>query len=147
MAYAIRVKMSDREYAVALVGDMNCQDIDCAVLEGEILTILHVFDVIQFNLNSAKIIRTVPLDSMFPNFSIYRVGGGYLIHGEVEIIMLNEDLEKVWTFGGRDIFVSVTGKEAFRIGEDRICLYDFEDNYYEIDFQGRLLKDVCHRPK
>ena len=38
-----------------------------------------------------------------------------------------------------DIFVSITDKTPFEIKSDRICLYDFEDNYYEIDFNGKEL--------
>ena len=38
-----------------------------------------------------------------------------------------------------DIFVSITNKTAFEIKTDRICLYDFYDNYYEIDFDGNMI--------
>lgn len=41
----------------------------------------------------------------------------------------------------KDIFASVSGKEPFELCEDRIKLYDFEDNYYEIDFWGIILTD------
>lgn len=30
---------------------------------------------------------------------------------------------------------------AFEMKSDRICLYDFEDNYYEIDYDGNVIKD------
>ncbi len=146
IAYDIRIKMPGREYSVALVGHICCEDDDCAVLEGEILTILHCFDVVQFNVMTSQIVKTAPVDD-YPNFSIYRVRDGYLVHGELRITMLNDDLDKVWSFGGRDIFVSPDGGKAFRIGEDRIYLYDFENNYYEIDFQGREIKAVMHDSK
>ena len=38
------------------------------------------------------------------------------------------------------IFVSVTGREAFSLGENSIRLHDFEDNFYEIGFQGNLIR-------
>ena len=46
-----------------------------------------------------------------------------------ECSMLNNKLETLWLFSGRDIFVSVSGKNPFEIKADRICLFDFEDNY------------------
>lgn len=47
-----------------------------------------------------------------------------------------------WSFSGRDIFVRYMGEEpAFEMKSDRICLYDFEDNYYEIDYDGNVIKD------
>ncbi|MDE7205768.1 MAG: hypothetical protein K2N90_01155 [Lachnospiraceae bacterium] len=30
---------------------------------------------------------------------------------------------------------------AFEMKRDRICLYDFEDNDYEIDYDGNVIKD------
>ena len=46
----------------------------------------------------------------------------------------------VWAFSGKDIFASVSGKLPFEIKDELICLYDFEDNYYEIDFEGNHIK-------
>ena len=39
----------------------------------------------------------------------------------------------------RDIFVSISNREPITIREKSICLYDFEDNYYEIDFDGKQI--------
>ena len=46
----------------------------------------------------------------------------------------------LWAFSGKDIFASVFGKLQFEIKDELICLYDFEDNYYEIDFEGNSIK-------
>ena len=62
-----------------------------------------------------------------------------IIHGEMEITMLDNEFNKMWSFMGKDIFASVSGKEPFEICKDRIKLYDFEDNYYEIDFCGKCI--------
>ena len=32
---------------------------------------------------------------------------------------------------------SVTGRPAFEMTENSIKLYDFQDNYYEIDYNGK----------
>lgn len=34
---------------------------------------------------------------------------------------------------------SVSGKNGFELCENSIKLYDFEDNFYEIDFMGNLI--------
>ena len=47
-----------------------------------------------------------------------------------------KDFHTKWKFSGRDIFVSASGKKSFELCEDRIKLYDFNDDYYEIDLNG-----------
>ena len=139
-AYSIHVKLPDRQYSVALIGDYNCWDTNCAVIENDLLTILQGWDILQFNVNTAAVIRSVTLNSMAPNFEIHKVDMDYLIYGETDITMLNDRLETLWSFSGWDIFVSISGKRPFEIKADRICLYDFEDNYYELDFQGNEIR-------
>ena len=141
-AYAIHVIWKDRQYTAALIGDGHCFDRNCAVIEGDVLTILQGWEVTQFNVTAAQIIRTVAIDTPAPNFEIHKVGRGYLIHGEMDITMLNDKLEKVWSFSGRDIFVSPSGKRELAIKSDRICLYDWEDNYYEVDLNGNMIRLV-----
>ena len=53
--------------------------------------------------------------------------------------MLDLDFKKQWSFSGKDIFVSISNREPFTIRENLICLYDFENNYYEIDFNGKQI--------
>ena len=60
----------------------------------------------------------------------------------MEIYRISSDLEVVWQFSARDIFVRYQGEEpAFEMKQDRICLIDFLDNYYEIDYDGNVLLD------
>lgn len=136
-AYAIHVVLQDRDYSAALIGDYNCWDDHCGVLVGDVLTLLQGWSITQFNVVTAQVIRSVTLNTMAPNFEIHRVNTGYLIYGETDITLLNNNLEPLWSFSGRDIFVSISGKKPFEIKEDRICLYDFMDHYYELDFQGK----------
>lgn len=138
-AYAIQVSLKDRKYSVALIGDYNCQDENCGVLEDGTLTVLQGWTITQFDLIVAQVTRSVVINSMAPNFEIHRVNAGFLIYGETDITMLDDNLEMIWSFSGRDIFVSATGKKAFEIKDDRICLFDFEDRYYELDFYGNVL--------
>ena len=140
-AYAIHVILKDRKYSAALIGDCNCWDDHCGVIDGDILTLLQGWEITQFDVAAAHVIRSVTLDTMAPNFEIHKANTGYLIYGETEITMLNDELELLWSFSGSDIFVSNSGKKPFEMKEDRICLYDFMDHYCELDFQGNV---ICH---
>ena len=55
--------------------------------------------------------------------------------------MLDFQFNKKWIFAGRDIFVSISEKKPFVLCENSIQLYDFEDNFYEINFEGQLISD------
>lgn len=58
----------------------------------------------------------------------------------MEIYRIDSNLNVVWQFSARDIFVRYQVEEpAFIMKKDRICLFDFLDNYYEIDYDGKLL--------
>ena len=95
--------------------------------------------ITQIKITDACIIRHVVLDCLGCNFAIYKVEKGYIIYGEIEITMLDLDFKKQWSFSGKDIFVSISNREPFTIRENLICLYDFENNYYEIDFNGKQI--------
>ena len=137
--FSIQIDLYKKMISIALIGDYHIYDADCAVLEGTVLTILQNGSVSQLDVNNGSMIRFKEFDSFGCNFGIYRVKSGYIIYGEIEITMLDLDLDKKWSFSGRDIFVSVSGKESFKLCEDSIQLYDFEDNFYEIDFMGKLI--------
>ena len=59
--------------------------------------------------------------------------------------MIDNNLNELWNFCGKDIFVSISGKNPFEICNDRIKLYDFEDNYYEINFDGKQINQEKNR--
>lgn len=136
---AIHIGLYSGDYQIALVGPYYSYDSDCAILEDDILTILQDDMITRIKITNGTIVRHVLLDCFGCNFAIYKINKGYIIHGEIEIIMLNSDLEKQWSFSGRDIFVSISNRDPITIRENSICLYDFEDNYYEIDFNGKQI--------
>ena len=137
--YSISVESRTGLLRLALVGDYYICEEDCAVLEGNILTILLNNMVAQIDVETAAIITSVIIDDLGVNFGIYSTDYGYIVHGEINIQMLDRDLHTKWIFSGKDIFVSVTDKTPFELCDDRIKLYDFEDNYYEIDYNGNLI--------
>ena len=60
-----------------------------------------------------------------------------------KIIRLDKNFNCVWTFSGIDIFTTLDNTSAFVIDDDRIKLRDFQNNYYEINFDGKLIKKNC----
>ncbi len=73
------------------------------------------------------------------NFGIYQKSNYYIIYWEIEIIRLNEQFKKVWSFSGEDIFVSQNGECPFSLADDKIMLNDWNGTYYEIDLNGNLI--------
>lgn len=137
--FRVEIELFHERTDIALVGDFNSCAADCAVLDGEVLTVLQNDAAVQIQVKDGSLLRYKQLDCFGCNYGIYKVEQGYLIYGEVEIIMLDFDFNKKWTFSGRDIFVSMSGKKAFELCGNSVKLYDFEGNFYEIDFNGRLI--------
>ncbi|MEE0059753.1 MAG: hypothetical protein UE295_02875 [Acutalibacteraceae bacterium] len=136
---AIYVNLFSKEYSIALVGSHYSYDYDCAILEDDTIIVLQNDTITVINIFDGSIIKYIEIDCFSCNFAIYKVKDGYIIYGELEIIMLDFNFVKKWSFSGRDIFVSISGKNAFELKSDSICLYDFLDNYYEIDYNGNLI--------
>lgn len=126
------------ELRIALIGPYYTYDSACAVLDGKLLAVLQDNTITQINITDGSMVRHVKFDSFGCNFAIYKVKEGYVIHGEIEIIMLDFDFAKQWSFFGKDIFISVSGKNPFELKENSIHLCDIEDNEYEIDFKGNV---------
>lgn len=95
-----------------------------------------------FSPETLSIVKRIELDSagMGEMFEVHPYGEDYILYGECEICRFSSDLTVQWEFFGKDIFVRYADDEpAFIMREDRICLYDFEDNYYEIDYDGNII--------
>lgn len=125
---------------IAFIGSFYCYDFDCALLENHILTILQDNVVTQLDLNHYSVIKSVVFDSNIGcHFAIYKCFKGYIIYGELEIMMLDFNLKKKWSFTGQDIFVTQNDHQPFQIKNEMIQLYDWNNHYYELDFDGNLL--------
>lgn len=141
-AFSIEITNFAGEIRLALIGDFYSYDSDCAVLEDEVLTILQNDSITQIDINSGSLLLSKNFDCFGCNYGIFKVEKGYIIYGEIEILMLDFQFNKKWAFLGKDIFVSISGKKSFELCENSIKLYDFEDNYYEIDYMGKLITEL-----
>lgn len=122
-------------------------DLDnAALLQEDHLILMLDEQLFRIDMKDCTIQKYKQLEIDGGTFGIYETPLGYVVHGELEILMVDPDFKVLWTFSGRDIFVSVTGKTAFERTDTTIQLYDFEDNYYEIDMNGKLLAEQ-HAPK
>ena len=96
--------------------------------------------VCVFSPDNASVTKQIRINPMGTMFEVHRLENDYILYGEMEIYRITQELIVKWFFSGRDIFVRYQGNEpAFLMKQDRICLYDFEDNYYEINFEGKLI--------
>ena len=117
-------------------------DLDnAAFLKGDHLILMLNEQLFRISMKDCIIQEYKQLDIIGCTFGLYETSHGYVVHGELDILMLDPKFELLWDFSGRDIFVSVTGKTAFTLTDTTLQLYDFEDNYYEIDMNGNLLHE------
>lgn len=117
--FSIHIDLFSRELHIALVGPFYSYVFDCGILDDEILTVLQDNTITQIRVTDGSLVRHIQFDCIGCNFGIYKI---------------------MWSFSGKDIFVSVSGKTSFELKESSICLYDFEGNDYELDFDGNLIQ-------
>ena len=138
-AFSIHIDLFYKEYKIALVGEYSSDSLGCATLNGDILTVMKGCSISQINIITGELILYKTFECYGSTFGIYSIPNGYIIWGELEIIRLDLSFEKIWSFMGRDIFVSQTNTSPFVIHENSIKLYDWEGNYYELDFDGKQI--------
>ena len=137
---AISIKIEDTK-EVCLIVPMFYTAIDkCVVLTEK--CIFFMFDRLLFLFDpiTMEIVKQTENSSSGTMIAAYSYNEDFILHGEMEIYRVTKELEVKWEFRGRDIFVRYKGEElAFDMKEDRICLYDWQDNYYEINYDGKIL--------
>jgi hypothetical protein len=140
-AFSVTIS-SEKTYSYLLVNYCYTQLDHCAILDNDRLLVLMDDVLTVFNVNTGNLLLQKRYNQFCTYFRIYSFDNAYIIHGECEIVKLNRDYEIEWRFSGRDIFVRQSADDAFVISGDVIQLYDFYDNYYEIDKSGKLIKEI-----
>lgn len=135
----ITVVLQDKNLQIALIGDGYSVSKQCAVLEDTVLTVLQNDMIVQLDVTNGSLVKHKDLEWFGCNFELHKLENDYLIYGEECIVRLDHELKEKWRFSGKDIFVSASGKQSFELGHDSIKLYDFQDNFYELDFSGQLI--------
>ena len=140
--YDISIKSEKNIIRIALFGDYHIYDDNCAVFENEMLTVLVNDNIARIDIINGKLIYFKEFDIFGIAEEIYKTPFGYVIKGEIDIIGLDENFDEAWKFGSRDIFECADNKEPFVLCDDRIKLYNFLDDYFELDLNGNLMKEV-----
>lgn len=137
----LRVDISCALYSkrIAFISTCYASDINCAILDNNVLTILQDDIIIQMDMVRCCVIKSKKFDTFGNWWHIYQIHDGFIVHGEIEIVRLNKHLEVIWYFSGADIFASADIYDVFQMCNDRIKLYDFIGNYYEINYDGELI--------
>jgi|GEM_PF-963822 len=138
-SYVIQVSSTDTEYQLAIIGSYLSSEHDCASLEGSLLTLLLNNSIHRIDLRSGSLIQYKEVPGFDCGFGLYRITDGYILYGEMEILMIAPDLTVKWRYSGRDIFVSMDNSNAFEMREDGIYLQDFEGNKYVVSYEGNTL--------
>ena len=121
---------------IVSIGETEGENI---VLDNEILTIMLDGFIVQIDINNNQMAKCKETDSFGSAFTMKKYKNDFIVHYECAIVRYDENLNEIWSFGGADIFANVNGKVTFVMAKDRIKLYDFEDNYYEIDYDGKII--------
>lgn len=74
------------------------------------------------------------------DFKIKLFDGGYIINGEIDIIKVDKSGNKIWSFSGRDIWVTLNGEDALQINGNKLILTDFNGDIYKVDKYGKEIK-------
>ena len=136
---SVTVLSKESERAFLLIGPPCCCT---AAVNGDTLLIVQ-FDLLTLiSLPEGQILQQKVIDCPGGCLGIYPLGEDWLIHAEDAIIRLDRKLQLLWHRCGADIFVSVDGGDSVTLTEDRILLRDFQDNHYELDFQGNLIEFI-----
>ena len=116
----------------------------CAALAGEQLFMLLNDVMILFDPADLKITKQKELGLIMGTMiAVYSYKDDFIVHYEMDIMRIDHELNVKWDFGGSDIFVRWQSNDpAFVMKEDRICLYDFNEHYYEIDYDGNKICDI-----
>ena len=139
-AVTIEIVKNGKRSKVALIGDTSANETDCAVLNGDVLSVLQDWTLYHINIETCELVSTTKIDSWCPNFNIYRIQDGYIILGETDVTMLDHGFNTLWSFGGNDVFSPMDpALKPIELCEDKIKLYDFNGDYYELNYSGKLI--------
>lgn len=128
-AYRIKVIAGEREYSIALIGGDNCDDSECAVLEGDVLTVLQNQFITGIDLVNCSIVNSKKLSGSCVNYALFKIKGGMAVIGELDITGLDSEYNVVWRYGSLDIITD------FEILEDRIEYSDCLGHEYVLWFE------------
>lgn len=127
------------ETSIVIIGDYASSIYNCAVLKDDELVVLQNEAIIKLNLDSFESNVFRINDTFGTYMAIYEHNDNYIIHGELEIRMIDSSFDTIWTFSVKDIIINFPPEHPLCLNQNYISFYDFDYNYYEIDYNGKLL--------
>ena len=137
---SITVDRPDQHTLIALLCEVSVCDKDCAVLNGSVLSVLQDWTIYHIDIDTCMLQATTAVETLLPNYNLYRIPDGYIVFGEITVTKLDPDFNVLWSFDGHDVFCPMEeGLKPIELCEDRIKLYDFNGDYYELGYGGNLI--------
>lgn len=138
---SLHIEKDDWQKTIALIVPYHTDVNSCVLPAGNGLFFMLNDLLCLFNLETMEIDKQKKIDTIGTMFAPFSYKQDFILYGEMDIFRIASDLSVQWKFSGRDIFVRYQSDDspAFEMKKDRICLYDFEDNYYEISYEGILI--------
>ena len=115
------------------------------VQNGNCLTQILFKEIRQVDAKTGDVLRQVECPNMGGLMGICAIEGGFILHGETELFRYDEQLNRVWSFSGRDIFVTLDGKKTFWIEKDTIHCRDWLGWHYVLDMDGKLISESLEK--
>jgi hypothetical protein len=138
--YCITVNNNTDSYKIAIIARGYGQFDNCAILDEDRLVVLADNYMVLFNLSTRKLDNMKEVIDFGTGMEIYTFDGGYIINGEIDIIKVDKSGNKIWSFSGRDIWVTLNGEDALQINGNKLILTDFNGDTYKIDKYGKEIK-------
>lgn len=77
-------------------------------------------------------------------YEIYKCQKGFLVFGELELILFDKSFIECWRYVTQDILFA---SNCLQIQDEYICFTDFEGNYHQVDWSGKQLRFKKHAKK
>lgn len=107
------------------------------ILAADIFYIILHNQIIKMNLQDFTYINYMISNPFGTYYEIYNCESGFLIYGELELILLDKQFNEQWRYCTQDILF---GENCLQMNEKYISFIDFEGNSHEVDWSGKQLK-------
>lgn len=100
--------------------------------------------VIKMDLKDfSYIIYSIP-ESLGTYYEIYDCDKGFLVYGEIELVLLDKEFNEQWRYCTQDILYGV---DSLHLNEESISFTDYDGNYHEVDWSGNQRKYEKYVPR
>ena len=126
------------------IEELYCQVRD-TVQNGNCLTQILFDEIRQVDAQTGEVLQQVNCPNMGGLMGICAIEGGFILHGETELFRYDQQLNRIWSFSGRDIFAALDGKKAFWIEKDTIHCRDWLGWHYVLNSDGKLISEKLEK--